>query len=189
MMIRAKWLYAGAVAAALLQSGILYAGIEKRASVLRSGREVVLQTEPVDPRDLMRGDYVILGYEISSVRRKDILGEPPAGARTVYVALKPDAGGVWRFSRAAFTVFGDLASDEAQIRGEAIYPVSDDQDQTVRLNFGIERYYVPEGEGREIEDSQREHHITAVVAVDANGGAVIKALRDNGRQLYAEPLY
>ncbi|AIJ53947.1 hypothetical protein C086_00847 [Brucella abortus F6/05-3] len=67
MTTNRKWLYAGAVLAALLQTGILYAGIEKRAAILRSGQDIVFQTEPVDPRDLMRGDYVVLGYEISNI--------------------------------------------------------------------------------------------------------------------------
>ena len=52
---------AGLVSAAVLV-GTLALHIEKRASILRDGREIVLRTEPVDPRDLMRGDYVRLGY-------------------------------------------------------------------------------------------------------------------------------
>ncbi|OJX99067.1 MAG: hypothetical protein BGP07_03100 [Rhizobiales bacterium 63-22] len=188
-MMKPKWLYVGAVAAALLQSGVLYAGIERRASILRSGREIVLQTEPVDPRDLMRGDYVALGYDISSVMRKDIAGKPEGDSRTVYVAVKPDANGIWRFSRAAFRPFDDLAADEVQLRGRSAYPISDETDAKIWLTFGIERYYVPEGQGHPIEDSERAHRITAVVAVNAAGTAVLKALREDGRQLYEEPLY
>ena len=80
-------------------------------------------------------------------------------------------------------------ADEVQIRGQSTYPVSGYPDQTIRLNFGIERYYVPEGQGRDIEIGQRESRISVVVAVDDSGTAVIKALRDEGRQLYEEPLY
>lgn len=189
MTTRFKWLYVGATITALLQTGILYAGIEKRASALRSGAEVTLQTEPFDPRDLMRGDYVVLGYEISSLARKDIAGTPSAGSRTVYVAVKPDADGIARFSRASFAPLSELAAGEVQIRGEATYSIFDDPQSNVRLNFGIERYYVPEGQGRAIEDSQQERRITAVVAVDLKGMPVIKALQEDGRQLYQEPLY
>src|SRR5690606_1773289 len=109
MTARFKWLYVGAVITALLQTGILYAGIEKRASVLRSGAEVTLQTEPFDPRDLMRGDYVVLGYEISSLSRKSIQGEHRTGSRAVYVTVKPDATGIARFSRASFEPLSELA--------------------------------------------------------------------------------
>ncbi|QWK78472.1 GDYXXLXY domain-containing protein [Ochrobactrum sp. BTU1] len=188
-LFKSKWLYAGAVVAAVLQTGILYASIEKRASVLRSGNEIVLQTRPIDPRDLMRGDYVILGYDITSINRNIIQGKPEDGTRTVYVALKPDAQGLWHLSRASFEPFTDLASDEKQIRGHSVYAISDYPDATISMRYGIERYYVPEGEGRAIEDSQRDLQITAVVAVDDTGKAVMKALRDNGEQLYQEPLY
>jgi len=187
--VKSKWLYAGAVAAAVLQTGVLYASIEKRASVLRSGHEVVLQTRPIDPRDLMRGDYVILGYDITSIDRKDIQGTPEAGSRTVYVALKADSNGIWQISRASFVSFPDLGSNEVQIRGQSAYAISDYPDGSINLLYGIERYYVPEGEGREIEDSQRDFDITAVVSIDDEGTAVMKALRDNGQQLYQEPLY
>jgi uncharacterized membrane-anchored protein len=188
-LLKRKWLYAGAVVAALLQTGILYASIEKRASVLRSGHEIVLQTKPVDPRDLMRGDYVILGYDITSIDRKIIQGTPADGSRAVYVSLKPSGNGIWNMSRASFTPLTDLASDEVQIRGQSTYAISDYPDGIINMGYGIERYYVPEGEGRAIEDSQRDLDITAVVAVDDAGTAVMKALRDNGKQLYLEPLY
>jgi hypothetical protein len=51
---------------ALVQTGFLGWMIVGRAAVLRDGREVLLKVEPVDPRDLLRGDYVILNYEISA---------------------------------------------------------------------------------------------------------------------------
>ncbi|MDT4887408.1 GDYXXLXY protein [compost metagenome] len=76
-----------------------------------------------------------------------------------------------------------------QIRGQSTYAISDYPDATISMRYGIERYYVPEGEGRAIEDGQRDLEITAVVSVDDAGTAVMKALRDNGKQLYQEPLY
>lgn len=188
-MAARKWLYVGAVLAAILQSGLLYAGIEKRASILRSGREVVLLTQPVDPRDLMRGDYVTLGYDISSIERAKIKGPTASNNRVVYVAVKSASDGMWVFSRAAFVPIADVAAEEVQIRGETLHQVSDAPDSNLNLHYGIERYYVPEGEGRDIESGQRERRITAVIAVSSSGAAQIKALRDNGRPLYEEPLY
>lgn len=188
-MSRFKWLYIGAVLAALIQSGLLYAGIEKRASILRSGKEVVVQTEPLDPRDLMRGDYVILGYDFSSIERSKFIGHPVDGSQAVYIVLKSGADGSSEMSRAGFVPFADLAADEVQLQGEALYSISDNADSTVQARFGIERYYVPEGQGHAIEDAQRERRITAVIAVTPSGQAQIKALRDDGKPLYDEPLY
>jgi uncharacterized membrane-anchored protein len=52
-------------AAILIQVALLAAMVVDRAQVLREGTEVKLQTRPVDPRDFLRGDYVVLGYDIS----------------------------------------------------------------------------------------------------------------------------
>lgn len=184
-----KRLYIGAVLAALLQTGILFGAVEKRAYILRGGQEVVLQTEPVDPRDLMRGDYVTLRYQISSIKRDAIRGVPAAGDRNLYVAVKPDGDGFAQFSRAAFAPFTDLSDGEVQLRGKAVNTIPNASGAIIGVLYGIERYYVPEGEGRRVERAQQAKRITAVVAVDPDGHAVLKSLRDNGRQLYAEPLY
>ena len=34
---------------------------------LKTGQEVLLKVQPVDPRDLFRGDYVVLRYDITRV--------------------------------------------------------------------------------------------------------------------------
>lgn len=184
-----KWLYIGAVLAALLQTGILFGAVEKRATILRGGKEVVLQTEPVDPRDLMRGDYVSLRYQISSIKRDAVQGAPSAGERTLYVTVKPDGDGLAQFSRASFAPFTDLSDGEVQLRGTAVNTILNAPGAIISVLYGIERYYLPEGEGRRVEDAQHAKRITAVVVVDRNGQAVLKSLRDNGRQLYSEPLY
>ncbi len=53
---------------------------------------MLLETRPVDPRDLLRGDYLTLNYKISDVPL-DLFTPPqtnglPPG-QTIYVALEP----------------------------------------------------------------------------------------------------
>ncbi|MCQ1534778.1 hypothetical protein FTO70_03535 [Methanosarcina sp. KYL-1] len=55
----------------LIFSGI----IVYKEYTLRTGTEVVLKTVPVDPRDLFRGDYVVLNYEISTLDLSEIPAE------------------------------------------------------------------------------------------------------------------
>ena len=58
------------------------------------GPGMVLKVEPVDPRELLRGDYVRLGYDISRLPGS-IFVPPPASTqssyeeRPVWVLLKP----------------------------------------------------------------------------------------------------
>ena len=64
-----------------------------RAAILRDGTEIVLKTAPVDPRDLMRGDYVRLRYEeISSVDGSLFVGELPVHEGPVKLWLTLNTG-------------------------------------------------------------------------------------------------
>ncbi|MGB8818688.1 MAG: GDYXXLXY domain-containing protein [Rhizobiaceae bacterium] len=183
-----KYIFAALVA--VLHTGVLGYMIESRASILRNGREVVLATVPVDPRDLMRGDYVVLGYPISQIDFKLIAGAQPASddIKPVYLTLAPGENGRHVFSRASWVPFADTKPEEIMLVGKTLaFNYADSQ--TVNLTFGIERFYVPEGEGRPIEEGVREESVDVVVAVDSKGKAQVKSLRLDGSVLYDEPLY
>ncbi|MGH7004567.1 MAG: GDYXXLXY domain-containing protein [Alphaproteobacteria bacterium] len=184
---RIVWL---GMAVALLQSGALYAMVEQRAAILRNGNDITLLTEPVDPRDFLRGDYVTLGYAISAIAAGDIAGTAPTarGAADIYVSVKRDGAGAWGFSAASWQRRDDLPEGEVQLHGQ-VRNVATPFPGKIRVNYGIERYYVPEGQGKAIEAQQRERRIEAVIAVSSEGDAQIRALKDNGAVLYEEPLY
>jgi len=96
------------------------------------GPRYLLQTRPVDPRDLLRGDYVILGYEISTPPKEWRDANPPAGP--VFVRLKAD-GRFWIIDRIATAPDGDEGPWlRARWNGN-------------RLDYGIGKYFVPEGRG------------------------------------------
>src|SRR3954454_22511931 len=81
--------------AALLLCGLILATVVQRAAILRNGQEVRLELTPVDPRDLFRGDYVVLAYRIGTVNAP--LGGATAFTRgqQVFVTLRPDASSMW----------------------------------------------------------------------------------------------
>ena len=182
--------YILAAVVALIQTGVLGHMIESRASILRHGREVILLTEPVDPRDLMRGDYVILGYPISRIAHTVIQGTPPPsdGVQSVQVVLVPGENGRYVFSRASWQPIADLKPEEVVLVGttpDNFYIGT----VMVPLTFGIERFYVPEGEGKPIEEGVGERRVDVVLAVNDAGKAQVRALRLDGQSLYEEPLY
>jgi uncharacterized membrane-anchored protein len=183
---------AAAALAALIQCGILLFMIQSRTSILKYGTEVVLKTEPVDPRDLLRGDYVTLGYAISNFPATEIEGDANARVEEsspVYVALKKGADGVWNKSRASVAPIPDLKLDEVLIAGRARNGFTPKTSDNIRVDYGIERFYVPEGEGRAIETERNERRIDAVIMVNAKGRAQMKRLLDAGVALYDEPNY
>ena len=50
-----------------LQSAWVFYTVAVQERALREGTPILLETERVDPRDWLRGDYLILNYKISSV--------------------------------------------------------------------------------------------------------------------------
>ncbi|MEX0407814.1 GDYXXLXY domain-containing protein [Aquibium sp. LZ166] len=192
-MKRSTQLIGGALVVSALQIGFLYSIIQGRAAILRDGAEVMLKVEPVDPRDLLRGDYVRLGYEISSIPRT--LFDPPladadaTGGTPVLVRLAPGDDGLWHPVGARLTDTEPSAMPESQVEIAGTVDTAFAAIDQVRLSYGIERFYLPEGEGREIERDMRERPFMILAAVGEDGTAQIKAFFDGKTQLYEEPLY
>jgi uncharacterized membrane-anchored protein len=184
-----------AIVLAFVQIGFLSFIIAGRAAVLRDGREVLLKVEPVDPRDLLRGDYVRLGYEISNVP-VTMIGNVRSGAQwteagPVFVRLKKEGDGIWRMASASLyeppsTPPGD---GEIDIRGMVDDGRSLGQIDMLNVEYEIERFYLPEGEGLAIERDMRVRSFNIVAAIAEDGSAQIKALMDGDTMLFREPLY
>lgn len=181
---------------AAIQIGFLGWSIMGRAAILREGREILLKVEPVDPRDLLRGDYVRLGYEAGLVDRT-IFANPPVDTdrsanEAVYVRLARSSDGYWRPVSASMGEPAANRSDQqVDLRGTltGYERVGENNARMIQVNFGIERYYVPEGEGRMIETNMAIRPFGILAAIDSNGAAQIKALLDGNKKLYEEPLY
>jgi uncharacterized membrane-anchored protein len=160
--------------AAGLQVVVLVAMIALRAWPLLVGNPLVIRVVPVDPRDLFRGDYVVLSYAFSvpAGGAESLTRELAAGrrqgweGRTVYVSLVPEPDGIhWR---AEGTSLRPPAGGR-YIRGRAV--------GHNRLEFGIEAFYVQEGMGRAYERAAQEKRLSAEIALTSSGQAVLRGLR------------
>lgn len=183
----------------LVLAGLLVAMIGHRALILRDGEEVRLAIVPVDPRDLFRGDYVVLTYGIGELRLDRIVGDKQFHrGDTVHVVLQPDPDGRAQVV-AAHRDRPSAAAGGVVIRGRVSYvsttPRQPDERAAcagnclvVGVEYGIEAYFVPEGEGRAIETTEKSR-LEIVAAVTRSGDAAIKRLLLDGRMLYTEPLY
>lgn len=189
-----RWLLPIALAVAFAQIGVLVLMIAGRAAILRSGQEVMLSVEPIDPRDLLRGDYVILRYNISQISADLFEPRPQDAAQgkdsTVFVRLRAGDDGIWQAAaaRAGQPLAQPAAEGEVDIRGTATSAWSD-RTGAVFVRYGIERFYLPEGEGRAIENDLRQRPFRMKIAVARDGSAQIKSFHDGQTMLYAEPLY
>ena len=144
---------------------IIVGFIAVKEYTLRTGEEVLLKTRPVDPRDLFRGDYVILNYVIGGVDVSDF-----EEGDTVYVGLKVDENG-----------FGDsTGAYKNPPEGLFIKGTVKKGFGGSNVEYGIESYFVPEGEGKVIE---RNRNLEGKVAIDKSGNAVLKAILINGEEV------
>lgn len=179
--------------AALIQVVLVGLMVYDRVRVLREGSEVTLQTRPVDPRDLLRGDYVVLTYDITNLPAGDLKDTPSQGRGTpVFVKLARKGDFYEAVSVHAAPV--PVADGEVLIRGRAIGGANCGSThrlfcERLHVNYGIERYFVPQDEGKAIERSRNEGQVSVVASVAPSGRAAIKRLLLGGKPVYDEPKF
>jgi len=138
------------------------------------GQHIVLATTPVDPRDLLRGDFVRLRYTISEAplsQWKD--AAPPRRRQGVFVllAVGPDS---------LSSTVGIYPKAPAAAPGQAVLRawVTDVYRHSLTLRFNLERYYVPEASGLRREKAGRLHPLRVHVSIAPWGQARITRVED-----------
>lgn len=169
---RTKLLIGLVILQILFLSGIAAASF----AVSRFGKEIRIQTVPVDPRDLLYGDYVILSYEISRLDIslwKGASGSEPKQGKPVYVVLKPESA-----AKGAYQAVGvypykpEALQDEVILKGRVEYAY--DRDRQIHMKYGLEKYYVPEHTGKDLE--KQAGSLIAKVKVSPSGSSVLVGL-------------
>jgi uncharacterized membrane-anchored protein len=152
----------------------------KREFIVRAGRTVFLRTAPLDPRDLFRGDYVRLRYEISSVpfdRASPEIVEQYKKSRTgktVYASLKEEGGLAEIVSLSLEKPAGLFIKGSVASPGGAWFSSGG-----IPVKYGIETYFVQQGKGLEMEKKLGSRSTVQVplemeVALAGDGAAVVK---------------
>jgi uncharacterized membrane-anchored protein len=145
-----KWFWP----ALLLPIVILLAMSVKPVMTYLWGETIVLETSPYDPRDLFYGEYVDLRFDIERVSKKKF---DPAldydyssdDGMPVYVSLIKQ-GDVYVVQR----VSEQKPDSGVYIQANLMSPIMDTGDYD--LEYPMERYYVEEGQGRELENIARD---------------------------------
>jgi len=177
---------------AFLQSATLAVLVFDRVRLLQTGREIALPIVPVDPRDLFRGDYVELSYAVGQVPTRLIEGPPPQPNAAFYVTLEKAQDGSWAPIKLTRDKPPETSTERIVLKGRSRFGrLSVDPSNANAVNsvrYGIEQYFVPQGEGPRLEALARDKKLAALIAVDARGNAAIKGLIIDGRLQYEEPL-
>jgi uncharacterized membrane-anchored protein len=159
--------------------------ITKQELLLAHGAKVLLRCEPIDPRSLFSGDYVILNYEISRIGKdiilnsdlKDIEKINHLERKDIYVALMQADDKHYRIAAVSDSFDKLKLKFSTIIRGRVYYADYDE----LRVRYGVESYFVPQREGRKIEDNMR--NVTVEVSVSGNGDSVISKLFIEGEEV------
>lgn len=168
MNVGSKWFWL----LVLAQAGFLLTWAGYHEVVRQHAPVLLLKAHPVDPQDLLRGDYMILAYDISEVP----LGAPDEEAREgeeVWVLLEKRD----RYHVAVRADRHPLApgSNQVLVRGTTSSRWRNGRSREVVI-YGIEKYFVPEGQG-----TPRFELLEAEVAVSPAHRPYLKRVLLDGR--------
>jgi len=137
----------------------------------RTGTVAYLETEKMDPRALFRGDYVILGYKrAQEIVPQEMAQQVMAEGRPVYVTFTTDRPGEFvavDLERPA------LSDDQVCLVGRVRVFAWERREngRGSRPQYAVDfpqiaQYFVPEGEGRELEQARGEELLARVATND-----------------------
>lgn len=180
-----------------LQTAVLVTMVGLKQYTLATGTEILLETRPIDPRSLFRGDYVILYYKVNDLNVTELEGDDDFSVHDpIYVVLTP--GNKYWTPVSIHRERPSVTPPQVFIKGRVRWAMEthwDPETQThvpgasIHVRYGIENYFVPEGEGKDLELRPSGELIDIRVAVAKRGNSGIKAVLVNGEERYVETLF
>lgn len=166
---------------------ILLGMVIKPVSAYMFGEKVVLETIPIDPTNLFYGDYMSLQLAISEVP-KELLSE------SLVKELKSYSNDNYSFFSKSLTVYtalekkGDIYSAKEvsltkpnnglYLKGKINYSSSIYEQPTFYIDYGIDRYYVEENTGEQLEQEAQKGNVQVSLKV-MKGYGLIEGLQFN----------
>ena len=163
------------IAAIVLQCAIIAAVPAPKLFARLTGKTITIKTAPVDPYDFLSGYHMILNYEISRLDPNlAAQGIYHRNNQTLYSVLVKGEDYVWH-SQSVHTSFPEDVPDGAVvIKGKW---------QRGRIQYGIEKFFIPEENRGDIESDFRNNRRQALIdiKVDRFGNAALVRLRVDDR--------
>lgn len=169
---------------------VLASGVYTQEDLRRNGQQVILDTMPVDPRDILRGDYVDLAYEIGRGDKAVEFAKSLPSSQPVYALLTLGADN--RVINYSFSATEPKSG--VYIRGEAVVQEVDiyvgekenvpvlQKEKQGTINYPqIEQYFVPEGKGWAIDRMGRLNSgkkLEVKIATDGARAQILELLID-----------
>lgn len=148
-----------------IQLVILGLQVGKSERLLANGEMIKLELAPVDPRSLLQGDYLVLRYNISSLKL-----DGGYWNKRVFIGLNKDENGVYEYS--GEHVIGKNVP-EALVNKADVW-ITGRLKGYQNIEYGIENYFIQEGTGLDLEGKMKY----AYVKVAENGDALLVKLSE-----------
>ncbi len=179
----------------IVKLGLLAAMLISYAIAMAGGTEIVIRAEPVDPRSLLRGHYVRLGYGIETLDT-DLLGTECYDYQdAVFVTLAPASDYDWR----PVAVSGAMPEDgfeNGRVTLRAIVDhgfacVADEApDRTFRVDYGLSAFFASPKMARALETRLRtEEGLPVILSVPKSGRALIKGVIVDGERVVDDSIF
>lgn len=164
----------GALTSALILTIMLGSMVWSRVTLLQDGKQIILKTRPIDPRDFLRGYYVRLNYDISRISLDDLDQSDEAEEKRptfkrhspVFVKLRRDDDGFWspislHHTKPTGESGDDHQPDDIIIRGRVLYGNSPDRTKVpttckISIRYGIEKFFAQKKRTRKLESFSRQ---------------------------------
>lgn len=167
-------------AAVVIQFLLLLGLLAFKQYTVLTGETVVLRVHPIDPRDLFRGDYVTLTYDISRLQTSQLDGDDYFGRDDrIYVELvKGDP--YWE----PVAIYRDHRQEHRPsvvLKGKVSSYQFGGAYGSLRVEYGIENIFVPEDTGQAIQGlTSRSGNLSVEAKVDRWGNGIARRLLLDG---------
>lgn len=167
-----------------------------KETLLQTGKPLTLQTAPVDPRDIFKGDYVRLDYSFSSIPYhqlgQELKQQGLKKGQRVYLSITTDDYGLGQAQKLlikppdiTFYLSGYATSHwpyKNYHKSPAAKKAQHDNNHPVNVKFGIEQYFVEQGQGKVLEEIRGsrdsfQQPMLVRIAVAENGTSIIHSFK------------
>lgn len=166
---------------------ILLGMIVKPVSAYLFGEEIILETMPVDPKDLFYGDHIILNLAINDVPKGKL-------SKELLTELNRKANGGFAQSFKIINVYTKLVKDGdtygvkevslkkpkngIYVKGKISTYYSSSSESNIQIDNGLNRYYVEENTGDELEKLAQKGKVKVSVKVKKGYALVSEVIVD-----------
>lgn len=137
---------------------------------LMTGTDVVLHTQPVDPFDPFRGQYITIRYDVSTVPKIENITQ----GDIVYVTLEKQSNDLWNYTSLSLT------APNSGVFLKGIVDRTNTYDNTMVIQYGIEQYFFERGA------TFNTTNMTVHAKIASNGNARILELLHDGKPVKME---